>query len=128
MNKEELEYFKQIILKRREELLKELNYLKESAIDNSSREAAGDNSNYSYHMADMGTDSQEREKAFFLLSRENKYLSYLNDALARIERGEYGYCVECKKPIKKERLEAVPHAKLCVPCKNKLNKSKQAAT
>ena len=69
-------------------------------------------------MADLGTDSQEREKAYLFLVRENKFLAYLNEALERIERGEYGICNKCGKLIPKKRLEAVPHATQCVPCKN----------
>ena len=70
-------------------------------------------------MADVGTDSQEREKAFLWLSRENKFLQHLNAALDRIERKEYGYCIECEKLIPKERLEEVPHTRHCVECKSK---------
>ena len=118
MKAKDLKYFRDIILKRREELLEDVDSLKERGIVKTTREASGDLSAYSYHMADLGTDAQEREKAFHFLSRDNTYLVYLNEALERIERGEYGKCIECGKPIARKRLEAVPHAQLCVPCKN----------
>ncbi len=117
MNKKDKEYFKKLILEEREELLAELGVLKETALDESSRKSSGNSSNYSYHMADLGTDSQEREKAYLFLARENKYLRYLNEALERNERGVYGICKICGKPIPRARLKAVLHATMCVPCK-----------
>jgi RNA polymerase-binding protein DksA len=75
-----------------------------------------ENSSYSLHM-DQGTDAMEREKTFLFASREGKFLGYLNDALKRIERGDYGFCTDCGSLIDKERLEAVPHAQQCVQCK-----------
>ena len=117
MNNKDKTYFRKIILEKRDALLEELGLLKETAVEESSRESSGNPSNYSYHMADLGTDSQEREKAYLFLTRENKYLGYLNEALERLERGEYGVCNMCGEPIPKKRLEAVPHASMCVPCK-----------
>jgi RNA polymerase-binding protein DksA len=80
-----------------------------------------ENSTYSLHM-EQGTDAMEREKTFLFASREGKFLNYLDDALKRIERGDYGFCTECGKLIDKERLEAVPHSTLCVKCKLLKNK------
>ncbi len=117
MNKKDKDYFRKLILEERETLLEELGLLKETALEDSSRKSSGNSSNYSYHMADLGTDSQEREKAYLFLSRENKYLRYLNEALERNVRGVYGTCKVCGKPIPKARLKAVLHATMCVPCK-----------
>jgi len=117
MNKKDLQYFKDIILKKRKKLLEELEAIRENAT--SEQSAGGSDSTYAYHMADVGTDAQEREKAFLWLARENKYLTHLNNALERIENEEYGYCAGCGEPIRKERLEEVPHTTHCVSCKNK---------
>ena len=117
MNKKDKTHFRKLIIEKRDALSEELGLLKETAVDESSRESSGNPSNYSYHMADLGTDSQEREKAYLFFARENKYLRYLNEALERLERGEYGGCKVCGEPIPKARLEAVPHATMCVPCK-----------
>ena len=115
------EYFRELILHKRAELLKELGYLKESSLEATTDEYSGDNSTYSFHMADQGTDASEREKAFLFAHRDGKFLAYLDRALERIEDGTYGYCVECGQPISKKRLEAVPHARMCVDCKMKLD-------
>ena len=117
--KEDLPYFQQLILKKRDELTQELEDLKETSLEKSYQEYTGEVSTYSYHMADQGTDAQEREKAFLFASREGKYLAYLDRALERIKAGTYGYCQECGEPISKARLEAVPTARLCIACKSK---------
>lgn len=123
----ELDYFKQLILEKRKEILEELSILKENMMDVTTGEYASENSTYSMHM-EQGTDAMEREKTFLFASREGKFLNYLDDALRRIEKGTYGFCIECiDEPkylcktcplIPKERLEAVPHAQMCVECKN----------
>ncbi len=117
--KRDLPHFKKLVLEKRKKLLEELGYLKETSLEKSYQDYTGEHSTYSFHMADQGTDGQEREKAFMFASREGRFLSYLDKALEMIEEGTYGYCQSCKEPIAKVRLEAVPTAKLCVDCKSK---------
>jgi len=117
MNKADLEYFKGLIIKKKEELLSELGYLETSSMSSTSKDQSGDLSSYSYHMADQGTDTMEREMAFSLASREGRYLHHLDEALERIESGTYGICRSCGKEISKTRLEAVPNATQCIDCK-----------
>ena len=124
MTKEQLERFKTIILEKREELLREMNQLKEDGLNSSPKESSGEHSSYSFHMADQGTDTMEREKAFLFASRGGNFLYHLEQALDRIEKGEYGMCVSCGQEISHERLEAVPHARLCIQCKSKEEKAK----
>ena len=124
MNKRDLENFKKLILNKREELLEELDHLKDSGLNSTIKEATGEHSSYSYHMADMGTDTMEREKAFLFASREGNLLYHLDLALERIEDGSYGICVECGEEINKERLAAVPHVRLCIKCKSKEEKTR----
>jgi len=107
MTKEELEYFKSILLKKREETIKNVEYLR-GIVNSTNQEASGDHSAYSFHMADQGTDAMEREKAFLFVSRDEKYLKQIDEALERIKNGSYGICRVTGKEISKERLEAVP--------------------
>ncbi len=123
-SKKDLEHFRNIILEQKKEIMEEIATLRESMMDSSTGEYTGENSSYSIHMADQGGEQMEREITFMFASREGKYLRYLEDALQRIENGEYGYCRDCGTLIEKERLEAVPVAQQCVACKTK--KSKQA--
>lgn len=119
--KEDLAYFKRIILEKKKEILEDMSSLRDSMMDSQTGEYASENSTYSTHM-EQGTDAMEREKTFLFASREGKFLNYLEDALIRIDKGEYGRCLECSKLIDKERLEAVPHAQLCLQCKLRLGK------
>ncbi len=112
----DLACFRQIILEKRKEILEELQILKESMMDVTTGEYASQNSMYSTHM-EQGTDAMEREKIFLFASREGKFLNHLDDALRRIQKGTYGFCLNCGTLIPKARLEAVPHAQLCVECK-----------
>jgi len=116
--KPDLEHFRQIILEKRKEILEELESLKSSMMDVTTGEYVTENSTYSLHM-EQGTDAMEREKTFLFASREGKFLNYLDDALKRIDTGNYGFCTECGTLIDKARLEAVPHAQQCVKCKMK---------
>ena len=108
MNKKDLAYFKDFLLKKREELVKNIEYLRGVTTSSTSQEASGDHSAYSFHMADQGTDAMEREKAFLFASRDEKYLKQIDAALERIENGTYGICRVTGKDIGRERLEAVP--------------------
>ncbi len=113
----ELEYFRDIIIKKRDEAEKELESLQNSLKD--SMENASDESAYSFHMADAGTDAQEREKTYMLYNRTRKFVRYLDDALKRIENKTYGVCKVTGKKISKGRLEAVPHTQLSIEAKLK---------
>jgi DnaK suppressor protein len=116
MRKSELQKYEKLLLKKREELAEQLKVRKD-LLDGTSKEASGDLSSYSYHMADQGTDAMEREKAFMFASKSGRLLYHINEALRRIRKGEYGNCQACGKPIQKARLEAVPYARLCIECK-----------
>ena len=131
-SKKELEHFKKVILDKRDEIIEQLQNLKEQMLDPTTGEYINENSPYSLHMAEQGTDAMEREKTFLYAQRENKFLGYLEDALKRIEVGTYGICVECiDEPqhlcptcplIPRARLEAVPHSQLCLPIKQRQEK------
>ena len=57
-----------------------------------------------------------RETGFLLASKEGRMLLDVNEALRRIQKKSYGKCVECGKNINTKRLDAVPHASLCIQC------------
>ncbi len=116
-NDEELEYFRQIILKKRDAAEEELETLQRSLRE--SMENSSDESAYSFHMADAGTDAQEREKTYMLFNRTRKFVKYLDDAIKRIDNKTYGVCKVTGKKISKGRLEAVPHTQLSIEAKLK---------
>jgi DnaK suppressor protein len=114
---DELKHFKQLILEKRKETMEELDTLKESMMDVTTGEYVSESSTYSLHM-EQGTDAMEREKTFLFASRGSKFVSQLDDALARIEAGTFGMCKVCNLLLPKERLEAVPTAQTCAEYKN----------
>ena len=78
---------------------------------------------YSVHMADAGTDSYERENGYHFMNRETDNYKYLMKALERIDDGTFGICTICEELIPEERMLEVPNATKCVQCKEneKLN-------
>ena len=123
MNKKDREHFKKLLLKKRKELMEQMELIKNTEKEATLKEATGDHSSYSYHMADQGTDTMEREKNLFYAQRDGRLLYHIEQALDRIEEGTFGLCHSCKNPVNRERLEAVPHARLCIACKSKEEKT-----
>ena len=74
---------------------------------------------YSVHMADAGTDSYEREKGYHFINRETDYHKFLTKALERIEDGSFGVCTICGELIPEERMIEVPNTTKCVGCKER---------
>lgn len=116
-NDEELDYFKKIILHKRKSAMDELEILQrmlKETIENGTDESV-----YSFHMADAGTDVMDRERTYMLYYRTRKFINYLDAALKRIENKTYGVCKVTGKKISKGRLEAVPHTQLSIEAKLK---------
>lgn len=126
MNAKELEYFKGIILAKRREVLRNEGKLEAVDVKKIDQSENTVESKYTTHMADLGSDTMMLEQNSYFTARNRKFLQHLNAALRRIENGEYGICIVCGKDIPKERLEAVPHTRFCVPCKSQKGKEVQA--
>ncbi len=119
MNKTELEKFRKLLLQKREDLMSDVNHITEDTRKSSQKEASGDLSAYSLHMADVASDNYDREFSLNVASGERNTLLDIDEALKRMKDKTYGKCSTCGKSISKKRLLAVPHAKLCIPCKRK---------
>ena len=73
--------------------------------------------------SDEGDLSQQHHEEWIFLNRNTidiKLLREISDALVRIEQGTYGVCLECEEPISAKRLEALPWARYCVPCQERI--------
>jgi DnaK suppressor protein len=64
----------------------------------------------------------EREMNMALRRRTRRKINSLEEALRRFEEGTYGICERCGKEISAQRLEALPHARLCIECAQKANR------
>jgi len=119
MNKKELERYKELLLKKREDIVMEMKNITKDTLSKSQREASGDLSGYSFHMADAATDNYDREFSLNLASDSQKMIYAIDEALARIKDKTYGRCVKCNKDISHRRLRAIPYAILCIACQRK---------
>jgi len=122
LNKKELGDYKKLIAKRKGEVLDNINHISADTLKQSQKDASGDISGYTYHMADVATDTYDREFSLGIASNERELIYELEDALKRIEEGTYGVCEDCKELITKTRLKALPYARLCVKCQQKREK------
>jgi DnaK suppressor protein len=116
MPKKQLQHFEKRLMEERRRAVKELGHYGEASQDND-----GDLSSYSFHMADQGTDAMEREKAFLFASQEGRFLWHIDEALRRLYRSPetFGKCHNCGNDIAFERLDALPHARYCISCKQR---------
>ena len=115
LSKSQLKLFRQLLITERAKLADEIKSIVQET-SKSPREASGDLSAYTVHMADMAADTYERELSMDLVSSEQEILYQIDDALKRLDDGSYGICQQCNTPITMSRLKAVPYASLCISC------------
>ena len=114
--------YKKLLLEKREEILGDISQISEDTLKKSQKDASGDISGYTFHMADVATDNYDREFSLGLASKERVVLLDINGALQKLADGKYGVCESCKKPISIIRLKALPYTKYCLKCQKKLEK------
>lgn len=126
MPKKQLAHFEKRLLEERKRVIKELGHHGDTFGPNG--ETDGDTSAYSFHMADQGTDAMEREKAFLFASQEGRFLWHIDQALRRLYKTPetFGKCHQCGNDIAFERLDALPHARYCIACKQREEDSKKS--
>jgi len=111
---EELEEFRELLLAKRQEIVRDMGSLTDGALGVNRQDAAGDLSLMPNHMADLGSDNWEQEFNLGLMENQRQVLREIDEALERIENGTYGICLGTGKPITKARLRAKPWAKYCI--------------
>jgi len=115
LNAQQLKSFRQLLITERVKFANEIRAIAQDA-QRSPRDASGDLSGYTVHMADMSADTYERELSMNMVSKEQEILYQIDDALKRMDDGAYGLCQTCNRPISMSRLKAVPYALLCIEC------------
>ncbi len=108
MKKERVKHFQELLLKKKSELANNV-----SDEEREGREAV---SVEAKDFADMATEAYGQEMSFSLSDAGRRTLRDVEDALVRVRDGGYGVCERCGKEIAESRLEAVPHARMCVSC------------
>ena len=117
---EKMEEMKGLLLKMKEDTLNEITKAVKTGSDVKSGEPSGD-------IYDQASSERDRELGLILGDREREKLRNIDEALLKIDDGEYGVCEECEEEIPIGRLKVVPFARYCVRCKSDLEKQ-QAQT
>lgn len=115
LTKDQLKQLRALLIAERAKLAGEIKAIAQDT-SKSPRDASGDLSAYTLHMADLSADTYERELSMGIVSSEQELLYEIDDALKRFSDGGYGVCQQCNRPISLRRLKAVPYASLCVSC------------
>ena len=109
MSKSDLQYYRNLLLEKRREIIGDVGSMESEAFKGGSNL-----SNMPIHMADVGTDNFEQEFTLGLIESERQTLREIQEALVRIDGGTFGICMGTGKQIPKVRLEAVPWAKYTI--------------
>jgi RNA polymerase-binding transcription factor DksA len=119
MTRADLDQFLKTLLALRTRLTGDLSHL--------SGEALGEDGNGSLRSGperdEESADSSEQELSLSLLSNQEQALEEIDHALLRLRQGVFGCCEECRKPIPRARLQALPYTRHCVACARKLQQS-----
>lgn len=105
---EDLEIFNKLIKTAKTEASDEIKMLRERIDDLQNADFVEETMIYSMHMAEQGSEAQEKEKAYAQIQRLNEYVKKLDDSLKRVQDKSYGICRVCGCLIAKQRLLAVP--------------------
>jgi DnaK suppressor protein len=110
----------EILIGERERALESIEQFEEAPRD--LLERSGEISLYRFHMADIGTEAMEQEKAFLLASVEGRRLYAIDEALRRLYREpeRFGVCARCGGDIGWERLQVVPETEYCADCQREV--------
>jgi DnaK suppressor protein len=112
---EKLAEMRDILLKMKEGTLAEIQKSVRTGTDSPDAEPSGD-------IYDQASSERDRELDLLLGDREREKLRSIDEALDRIDDGEYGICEECEEEIPLGRLKVLPFARYCVRCKADIEK------
>ena len=106
------EHFRRKLLAKQQKLTAEITRLREDAADARESEVQD--------RVDEAASDEGQSGALEAGTVETHVLEEVRDALLRLDRGEYGRCIDCGREIELERLEAVPWTRHCIECQEKL--------
>jgi DnaK suppressor protein len=108
MDAKKFEHYRKKLLEKKDELFQAV-----SKTEQYGREADEDSTQ---DIADKAANSYTKEFLFSQSSNERFILQLVNEALGRVEKGTFGYCISCENEIQQKRLEAVPWTRHCISC------------
>lgn len=114
MENDKIKFFKKRLLEERESKLETIDLMDKNSGDR--QEFSTELSLYDNHPADIGTEVFIQAQTNNLRGNEKVLLDKIDDALVKLESGEYGKCEDCNKYIDEERLDIIPFASKCIDC------------
>ncbi|HHV60405.1 MAG TPA: conjugal transfer protein TraR [Clostridiaceae bacterium] len=112
------EYFKRILTEKKYEIENVVESMEKHGMSEQGQDSSNELSNYDNHPAELGTQLFTLEMNNALKTHEEHIIYEIDEALKRIEKNTYGKCAFCGREIDRERLEAVPYARLCKACED----------
>jgi RNA polymerase-binding transcription factor DksA len=116
MTKAKTDRFRRVLEKLDGRVQEDVRSLEDQARTGLGGDAGGNLSNAPMHLADLGSEQYMQELNATLLENEGYIRQEVREALGRMDRGTYGTCERCGKPIPEERLEALPYTRYCTRC------------
>ncbi len=110
MDKKKMKVYRDRLLERRESLFSQVTEAEMSSRERD-LEATQD-------PADMAANAYTKELLISMSANDRRLLELIDEALVRVEKGEYGECVNCGEPVAEKRLDAVPWARYCLKCQD----------
>ena len=110
MDKRKVKSYRDRLLERRESLFSQVTEAEMSSRERD-LEATQD-------PADMAANAYTKELMISMSANDRKLLQLIDEALERVEGGEYGECVNCGEPVAEKRLDAVPWTRYCLKCQD----------
>lgn len=117
MRKRERDKFRTLLMQIRKDITREI---QQDMQEGREGEAGDGRDTY-----DIASDERDREINLLLGDRDRKKLEQVDDALQRLDAGEYGECEECGGEIAPGRLEAMPFSRLCVTCQSEFEQTQR---
>ncbi len=116
ISEEQRIYLRGKLLQERERYRSRIEYLREESFGQDRTATIREPADYDNHPADQGSETYERESDLGLLLEARDHLKSLEEALVRMQDGQYGYCSGCGRDIPFERLSSRPDTDVCVEC------------
>lgn len=117
LSEEKKQELKQRLLDEKKHIMDRIKGIDQGGLHEPLRDSIGELSLYDNHPGDVGSEVFERSKDFSLRENSLHMVSAIDDALEKMEKGNYARCDVCGKEIPLERLEAVPYTTICLDCK-----------
>ncbi len=111
LGKRDLDHYRQVLLKKRADLVGDVSHLEGQALKDAS---GGALSHLPQHMAEQGSDNFDQALSLDIAQVDRNLIREIDDALGRIENNSYGVCQITHKPISKERLDELPWTRFSI--------------